>query len=189
MADHFSEFYLSDAANPLPVVLTSFTAMAGSGSVRLAWATASEVNSARFEVERSLDGVAFAQIGTVAAAGRSTQAHTYTLLDAARPAGASRLYYRLRQVDVDGAAHYSPVRAVVLAGAGMGLSLYPNPARGGAATLAGASPGAAVTVLDALGRLVATGLADSAGTAMLGGLAPGVYVVRVGQQALRLAVE
>ena len=175
---------------PLPVVLTAFTAtLAAPGAVRLAWATASELTSAAFEVERSLDGVAFTKIGTVAAAGTSATPRTYTLLDAVLPAGPRQVYYRLRQVDQDGLAVYSPVRTITLAGAGAGLSVYPNPAVGGAATLLGASPGAAVQVLNALGRLVATATADAAGTTQLAGLAPGLYVVRAGQQALRLAVE
>jgi hypothetical protein len=176
---------------PLPVQLTQFTAQAsGPAAVRLAWATASEVNSQAFEVERSLDGTSFSKVGEVAAAGSTTAAHTYSLLDAALPAGAGQLYYRLRQVDQDGSAHYSPVRTVAQAAASAGLALYPNPAPGGAATLLGAMPGTTVTVLDALGRSVATAPADASGTATLpGGLPAGVYVVRAGQQALRLTVE
>jgi len=177
-------------ALPLPVVLTAFTAtLAGPGAVRLAWATASEVSSARFEVQRSADGVAYTTIGSLAAAGTSLTPHAYAYPDAGLPAGASRLYYRLRQVDQDGTAAYSPVRPVALTGAAAGLSLYPNPAPGGAATLLGASPEAPVQVFDALGRPVAAATADAAGTAALPGLAPGVYVVRVGQQAVRLTVE
>ncbi|MBF9224014.1 RCC1 domain-containing protein [Hymenobacter ruricola] len=70
-----------------------------------------------------------------------------------------------------------------------GLALYPNPAPRGAATLRGATPGAPVQVLDALGRVAATATADAAGTAALAGLAPGLYVVRAGAGRLRLAVE
>jgi hypothetical protein len=175
-------------ATPLPVVLVQFAATAeGSAAVRLTWATASEKNSRHFEVERSADGVAFVAIGTVAAAGTTATARTYALRDAALPAGASVLYYRLRQVDLDGTAHYSPVRSVAVAS---GLSLYPNPALGGGATLSGVAPGAAVQVLDALGRVAATATADATGTAALAaGLAPGVYVVRAGSAALRLVVE
>ena len=93
-----------NAANgvPLPVELTAFTAVAqGPGTVRLAWATATERNSARFEVERSPDGRGFTRIGTVAAAGSSRRPRTYELLDAQLPVGAARLYYRLKQVDSD----------------------------------------------------------------------------------------
>ena len=76
-----------------------------------------------------------------------------------------------------------------VAAAGPVLALYPNPAAHGAATLRGAVPGAAVTVLDALGRRVAAATADANGTAALGGLAPGLYVVRAGVGSLHLAVE
>ena len=102
------------------------------------------------------------------------------------------MYYRLRQVDTDGTFSYSPVRSVVLTGAVAGLSLYPNPSHGGAATLTGARPGTTVTVYDALGREVLSAPADAVGTAALvlpAGLPTGVYVVRAGNQALRLTVE
>ena len=53
-------------------------------------------------------------------------------------------------------------------------------------------PGAVVTVFDALGRGVLASATDAAGTAALvlpRGLATGVYVVRVGSNALRLTVK
>ena len=185
----------TSAATPLPVELTDFTATAeDSRAVRLAWATASEKNSAAFAVERSVNGRDFSAIGTVAAAGTnsstSSSARSYELLDAKLPAGAATLYYRLKQVDVDGTFSYSPVRAVSLKAAA-GLSLYPNPATTGA-TLTGALPGTVVMVYDALGRLVTSATADATGTAALvlpAGLPAGVYVVRAGTQALRLTVE
>ena len=180
-------------ATPLPVELTAFTATAaGPVAVRLAWATASEKNSQAFEVERSADGVGFARIGTVAAAGSSSAARSYELLDKQLPAGARLLYYRLKQVDADGTFRYSPVRTVAPKGAAAGLALYPNPAPGGAATLTGARPGTAVWVYDALGREVTHATTDATGTAALAlpaGTPTGVYVVRVGARAVRLTVE
>ncbi|MBO2012480.1 FG-GAP-like repeat-containing protein [Hymenobacter negativus] len=182
----------ASAATPLPVELTAFTATPEGAAVRLAWATASEKNSQAFEVERSLDGRTFARIGMVAAAGTSSSARRYELPDAQLPTGAALLYYRLRQVDLDGTAAYSPVRTVALKGVAAGLDLYPNPAHGQVSTLTGALPGTVVTVTDALGRLVATATADAAGTATLllpVGLPAGVYVVRAGAKAVRLTVE
>ncbi|MBG8556109.1 T9SS type A sorting domain-containing protein [Hymenobacter sp. BT594] len=176
---------------PLPVQLVAFTAEAQPGAVALAWRTASEINSARFEVERSPDGVVFTAIGTAAAAGSSSGPRAYALADARLPAGASRLYYRLRQVDRDGTFSYSPVRAVAVSGPS-GLALFPNPTRSGTATLTGAPSGTLVTVLDALGRPVQAAATDAAGTAALvlpAGLPSGVYLVRVGSKALRLTVE
>ena len=187
----FSVWTLGNAANPLPVELRAFTATAEGGqAVRLAWATASEKNSASFEVERSADGRTFARVGMVAAAGTSSAPRSYALLDASLPARQPTLYYRLRQVDADGTFSYSPVRAVALKDA-ISLALYPNPTTT-SATLFGAQPGAAATVFDALGRPVASALADATGTAVLAlpqGLPRGMYVVRSGPHALRLTVE
>ncbi|MBF9223212.1 beta strand repeat-containing protein [Hymenobacter ruricola] len=179
------------AATPLPVTLSAFTAtLVDPAAVRLAWATATEKNSASFEVERSLDGERFTAIGTVAAAGSSATAHRYALLDANPPRHQATLYYRLRLVDLDGTFAYSPVRTVALA-AQAGLALFPNPATG-AATLSGAAPGTVVRVFDGLGREVTSATADATGTAALvlpAGLAGGVYVVRAGSKAVRLTVE
>ncbi|MCB2409370.1 LamG-like jellyroll fold domain-containing protein [Hymenobacter lucidus] len=185
--DHFSIWTLGSSANPLPVELTAFTATAENPhTVRLAWTTASEKNSASFEVQRSTDGHTFRGIGTVAAAGTSSTRHTYEMLDHQLPAGAPVLYYRLRQVDIDGTATLSPVRAVSVSPAM--LSVYPNPVTA-TATLTGALPGAAVQVLDVRGRLVLTTVADAAGKALLvlpTALPAGVYVVRAGQHTTRL---
>lgn len=180
-------------SSPLPVELTAFAATAeGPQAVRLSWTTASEVKSARFEVERSASGSSFAPIGTVAAAGSSAAPRSYNLLDATLPTGATMLYYRLRQIDQDGTFTYSPVRVVTLdKAAPTRLTLAPNPTTG-TATLRGAAALAPVQVYDAVGRLVLTATADATGTARLvlpTGQPQGVYVVRTGAQATRLVLE
>jgi hypothetical protein len=195
--NHFSEFYMgATPLGPLPVVLTAFTAQAeGKAAARLRWTTASEKNSAWFDVERSSDGSSFEPLGQVAAQGTKTSPTSYTFLDSKLPAAAARhatYYYRLHQVDLDGTASYSPVRAVTLDGKAE-FTLYPNPAHS-AATVSGLPAGARVEVLDALGRPVATATAtaDASGTAQLAlptGLAAGVYLVRSGSQVQRLVVE
>ncbi len=176
-------------ATPLPVQLTSFTVQAQAAGVAVAWRTASEVNSDRFEVERSTDGATFSKLTTVAAHGTTSAAHAYTYLDALLPTGVTTLYYRLRQVDLDGSAHYSPVRMVTVATAS--LTVFPNPTRAGA-TLTGAAASTPVHVVDAVGREVLLTTTDATGTAPLtlpAGLPGGVYVVRAGSQAVRLIVE
>ncbi|RZK87316.1 MAG: T9SS type A sorting domain-containing protein, partial [Hymenobacter sp.] len=156
----------------------------------LKWTTASEKNNDHFDVEASADGRTFQRIGQVAGHGTTTQAHDYQLVDPAiAHYAASPVYYRLRQVDLNGTATYSPVRAVAVGQSA--LALFPNPTTG-ATTLLGAAPRAAVTVFDALGRLVLSATADAVGTAPLAlpeGLAVGVYLVRTGTTALRLTVE
>lgn len=99
--------------------------------MRLAWATASEKNSAAFDVERSLDGFGFERLGTVTATGSSNTLRTYGFVDAKLP-GAARLYYRLKQVDGDGTFAYSPVRTVARPAKAGPLALFLNPTRTGA---------------------------------------------------------
>jgi hypothetical protein len=130
-------------------------------------------------------------MGQVAGHGGSPQPHAYQLVDAAIARyGVSLVYYRLRQVDADGTASYSPVRSVRVPQVA-GLALFPNPTRA-AATLTGATSGAPMQVFDAVGRLVVDTRADAAGAVLLtlpGGVATGVYIVRTGSKVLRLTVE
>ncbi|MEO1435700.1 MAG: T9SS type A sorting domain-containing protein, partial [Bacteroidota bacterium] len=94
-------------STPLPVELTSFEVRPDGCNHILSWATASEVNSAYFEVQRSVNGLAFESLGRVNAAGNSEGTLSYEFID--RDANISN-YYRLVQVDLDGASEiYGPL--------------------------------------------------------------------------------
>ncbi|MGI4872968.1 MAG: discoidin domain-containing protein [Janthinobacterium lividum] len=120
------EMKLYGTATPLPVSLTSFRATLAGKTVAVKWTTASEVNNAGFEVQRSANGTDFTALSWVAGAGNSQTMRVYQYPDASplRPTG----YYRLKQLDLSGAATYGPVVAVQLAaGEAVSVSLYPNP--------------------------------------------------------------
>ncbi|MGI4864820.1 MAG: T9SS type A sorting domain-containing protein [Janthinobacterium lividum] len=143
------------AVTPLPVVLTSFAAVARGTDAELSWATASEINNAYFAVERSVDGQQFIGIGQVAGHGSTAASHAYSFLDAQPLPAGGTCYYRLRQVDTDGTGTYSPVRPVALAAPATMPSLYPSPATTDAVTLdlATVPPGDyTVTLCDLTGR-------------------------------------
>jgi hypothetical protein len=112
------------SGSPLPVELTRFDATAKGTGVNLTWATATEKNNDRFEVQRSATGDAYTTIGTVKGQGSTTMAHDYNFLDSHALAGTS--YYRLRQVDTDGTFSFSPVVAVQTEASTKAM-LYPNP--------------------------------------------------------------
>ena len=174
----------------LPVTLTDFTARAEAAGVRLAWTTAQEQRSAYFEVERSFDGRTFTSTARVVAAGNSTVARAYQVVDEQLPATVQQAYYRLKQVDQDGTFAYSEVRTVRLSAA-TAPWLWPNPATA-RTTLSGAAPAAPVQVLDLRGRLVLVTTTDAAGRAELplpAQLPAGVYLVRVGVHTVRLIKE
>lgn len=106
---NFTQFTLSPA--PLPVTLVAFTANRQGNQALLQWQTSLEQNSSEFIIERSADGITFAPIGTVAAAGTSNSIRKYSFIDA-KP-GANNNFYRLKQVDFDGQSAYSSIRLLV----------------------------------------------------------------------------
>ncbi len=95
----------------LPVELTAFAGVVDGARARLSWTTASETNNAGFAVEQQ-QGQAWAQVGFVAGQGTTSEARTYTCSVTGLAAGTYA--FRLRQVDFDGAAHYSPVVEVAV---------------------------------------------------------------------------
>ena len=183
------------AVAPLPVTLVSFTAAAAPNrAVRLDWQTASEVNNAYFEVQRSLDGQHFTALSQVKGRGTPGQASAYSFTDAA-PGDAATCYYRLRQVDLDGSFSFGPTRAVGLAPGSslVQLAVAPNPTTSGnlrvQAQYAGAAPAPAVlTVRNLLGQsLLTQAVAVQPGANVFtpsAALAPGVYWLSLSGEAV-----
>ena len=134
----FSEFWLNDGAitndQPLPVELVSFTATKNSNSdVDVDWITASENNTARFEIELARGNDEFAQnkfhkIGDVNSYGNSTTEQRYQFTDVESNKTGVR-YYRLKIVDHDGQFSYSPIRSVMFDDE-IKWVVYPNPSTG-----------------------------------------------------------
>lgn len=174
------------ASNPLPVTLIRFGAQRRTDqTVSVSWATASERQSATFEVQRSPNGREFGVVATVAARGTSSEPTVYAALDRTAPTGP--LYYRLRQVDTDGTATFSPVVAV------MGslnpnptakTIFYPNPTRHTLGFLA--ETPTPYRVLNQLGQVLLRGTAQAGpATIPVETLAPGLYFLEAQTSAGR----
>lgn len=112
---------------PLPITLLRFGAQAAGEQVELRWETAQEINNQRFELERSTNGREYRTVGQVAGAGNTSSPRSYRYLDAQPLPGLS--YYRLRQVDFDGATTVSGAVAVARPAGNPGAlpTVYPNP--------------------------------------------------------------
>jgi hypothetical protein len=186
----FSDFAIGLPQNntPLPVKLLYLTATAVDNNyITLDWATASEINNSGFQIERSLDGVAFENIGWVDGKGNSNSAITYKSDDKHVVAN-TIYYYRLKQVDVDGQFEYSNIVSATLIGEkGFVMeSLKPNPAANlvTVSVVTENTQSVDVSVVDMLGRqvlgqawLLSPGLN---GTQLdISALAQGVYHVTV----------
>ncbi|MGV3638102.1 MAG: hypothetical protein ACO1NQ_10730, partial [Flavobacteriales bacterium] len=112
----------------LPVNLMEWTAECEGHGVDLTWRTASERNSSHFIIERSADAHLWDAVGEVRAAGHSQQVIEYAWRDDDALFAAER-YYRLRQVDRDGAEELFHVLGVErCGGSGAELAVHPNPA-------------------------------------------------------------
>ena len=130
---HTVNMQFSPEGTPFPVEWLGFEAQQQGTEVALDWATATELNSDYFVVERSRTAGQYEEIGRVQAAGTTDVPQHYTFVDAnpMAPAGQVSLHYRLRQVDFDGAFSYSSIREVAwkTPGTASGLQAYPNPAQ------------------------------------------------------------
>ncbi|MFT3934349.1 MAG: serine hydrolase [Chitinophagaceae bacterium] len=90
----------------LPVQLYSFTlSKISAGQTLLNWETTQEVNSDFFDIQRSGDAISFSSIGKVQAQGNTSVKTAYSFTDKTPLSGKN--YYRLRQVDKDGALTFS----------------------------------------------------------------------------------
>lgn len=115
--------------NVLPVELVNFKLNTTvEGKIIVAWQTASEINSSRFEIERASRGMDFTVMDEVQAAGSSTEQIDYSIIDEDPIDGIN--YYRIKAIDLDGSFEYSEIKTVSLESNSIGeLQVSPNPAR------------------------------------------------------------
>ena len=106
----FSEHALgkTPANQPLPVELNMFDAFCQEkGKTTIKWSTATEHNTAYFQLDRSNNGLEWQALGSIGAAVNSDEEIQYNFED--RNNG-GLLYYRLHQVDINGGEQmYGPV--------------------------------------------------------------------------------
>lgn len=128
--ESFSSFYFGASSIALPLHLLSFKAdMQDNGSSLLRWKTSQEINTSYFVVERSADGRNYAGIGKVNAAGVEAAGREYSFYDNnISQLNTSRIYYRLKMTDRDGASSYSNVVVLDVSLIAGDIQASPNPA-------------------------------------------------------------
>jgi hypothetical protein len=109
----------------LPILLSSFDAAMTGNVVALSWATALEVNSDHFVVQRS-SGNGWENIGNVSASGFSQLPVNYSFTDEFPLAGVNE--YRLQSVDRDNKYAYSSIKVIRIGTIATSLNIFPNPA-------------------------------------------------------------
>jgi Secretion system C-terminal sorting domain len=173
-----------DAASPLPIELTSFMAKIRGSVNQIAWTTASEKNNAQFIVERSESGQDFSAIGTVKGNGTTAEKHDYTFTDET-PLSIS--YYRLRQIDFDGAESLSKVVSVVREKNNSGLvKIYPSVTKNFLTIdLSNNEDNAAILIADMSGKSIVRQNIRSGQQVDVAHLSSGRYIVIVETKGVR----
>lgn len=173
---------------PLPVTLPAFIEQREGKNVRLKWSTSSETNHAGFEVQRSADLREFVSLGFVAARNTVDIAHShyYTFTDKNQPRAA---YYRLKQLDHNGAFQYSKA-LFVKAYSSLGvksLLAYPNPVESEIHLSLPTGGEASFSLMNASGMSLKrfsthAAEADTRLSQALAHLPPGLYVLQTTQE-------
>ena len=113
MTTHFGSTQLgcaSDCCAPagtLPVELIDFYLNEGVNST-VQWVTGAELNTSHFTLEKSLGDGHWSDVGTMQAAGFSSEVRKYSL-PADQEISSDAVYYRLKMVDLDGSYRYSRI--------------------------------------------------------------------------------
>ena len=115
----------------LPVKFVSNTAKARNNDVVVNWTTASEINNDHFEIEYSKNAVDFEKAGQVKGAGNTSKVSNYHFVHTGILFN-ENLYYRIKQVGINGDYQYTNVMPVEVQKAKIAsepsVLVYPNPA-------------------------------------------------------------
>ncbi len=167
----------------IPVTLTNFNAVLFNCEPTLKWTTETEINSDRFEIERSsANNSNWVKIGTVTANGNSSTKLTYSLTDKSTVSSTEKMLYRLKVIDKDGRYSYSGVLPVSTNCSNSKLAVFPNPVQEGRLyiSLTGAKENAEGTLLSLSGQvMLRTRLNNGTNKLDVAGLANGIYILNV----------
>ncbi len=190
----FSTFFLHGGVIALPVTLSTLRGEVTGTTNTIYWATATESNSSKFVIERSINGSSFTSLGEVATKainGNSNSTLSYSFVDANPTLG--KAYYRIQMVDNSNNAKFSQIVSL-RRGAGKLeiVDVRPNPTTGTLSfNVLGASSNIIVAVRDLSGKtLLNKGLVQSSNFSIdMSNLSTGMYIleatdVRSGEKAI-----
>jgi hypothetical protein len=144
-----------DADNSsLPVTILNYDIVKNDNTVDINWSTSSEINNDYFTVERSQNMIDAEEIAVIDGAGNSNILRNYSFTDEKPLNGVS--YYRLVQVDFDGKRTEYEWKEVVFKNNNTDISVYPNPAPEGKATLKlnGLNGITEISVFNGIGQII-----------------------------------
>lgn len=116
----------------LPVKWMSFDVIKQNNDALLTWTVDNEENNKNYEVQRTITGTNFTRIGTVDKVGNGNTTHSYSFTDHnISSLNSPVIYYRIKQVDIDGKYSYSEIRKLNIGLRSDLITVYPNPVTNG----------------------------------------------------------
>jgi Secretion system C-terminal sorting domain/Bacterial cadherin-like domain len=183
LTDNAVVYITIPAGSGLPVKFSSFTAQQANGKVALKWQTAQELNNKEFAIQRKFATGGYQTIATVpskATYGNSGVLLDYNLDDLENLAGKGQVYYRIKQVDLDGRSSFSEIRSIRNNSKSFNITLYPNPGRDLVKVTIPEGAGIVdISVNDMSGKEIKRWSATSLKNIQLTSLKPGMYTIRV----------
>jgi type IX secretion system substrate protein len=174
----------STQCSPLPVTFKSFNAnRINRTNVALKWETATEVNNSGFAVQRNMGAGVWEFVGfipTQATDGNSSVPLAYTFTDVANSSrGVTQ--YRIKQIDIDGRARFSEIRAVRGYEQSGKVIVYPNPSTNGRVNVVfdDVEGTRDVMLMDMSGRLVKQWKGVTGNLLQIDNLTQGMYSLKV----------
>lgn len=109
----YSWFFNTVSNDPFSVEWAHFAAETVEDHVLLHWTTAEEVNNDYFEIQRSTDSKRWMSIGKMTPEIVYANGNNYQFLDQQARQTGNKIYYRIKQVDIDGKSSYSAIEEVI----------------------------------------------------------------------------
>lgn len=167
-------------AGPMPVLLSKFDVQRqDNNTVTVTWKTDQEINSDRFELQRSSNNSPFETVATISSKNSNSNiAQFYSFNDANTLAEVS--FYRIKMVDKDNSFSFSSIKSVKGTSEALNFIVFPNPSTGNAKiSITNVSEPTKVVIFDNSGRVIKqTGFVFS-NSVDVNNLPSGNYLIKV----------
>lgn len=170
----FGEFWIHTGVFVLPADLFSFQAQKCNREICLQWKTENEQQVSHFETERSLDANHFTFIEKIAA--KNQLYNSYSGTDNINIQ--STVYYRVRQVNVDGSFKYSQVISI-RPDKKTDITVSPNPVKNLVKITASNTFIKNLQIINTVGQVLKTWQPSAGNLYDLGSFPDGVYLIKV----------
>lgn len=175
------DILISEQLFALPATLGSFDIKQLAHGNLLQWSSLTESNNTGFEVQQSVGHAnGFTKIGFVDSKAKNgnSQAEIRYSFEDKTPVNGAVVYYRLKQIDMDGKSSFSAIRNIKAGMVNAAWQVYPNPSSGSISIQTVLQGRQRLLLVDQQGAIVRNS-EHAAGLLKMDGLKTGIYVLKL----------